>query len=66
MIIIPFTKMIYNRYGDEALISTPLNVNRITPTDMLAYDRLILGTSTLKGGRLPGKDRTSQMGLPHN
>lgn len=54
-------KMIHKRYGDDALISPPLNVNRITPADMLAYDRLILGTSTLKGGRLPGLDSTAQM-----
>lgn len=54
-------KMIHQRYGDEAVIAKPLNVNRIEPEDMLAYDRLILGTSTLKGGRLPGLDSTAQM-----
>ncbi|MGB0750275.1 MAG: flavodoxin [Magnetospiraceae bacterium] len=54
-------KMIHKRYGDETVVAKPLNVNRITPADMLAYDRLILGTSTLKGGRLPGLDSTAQM-----
>ncbi|OSM04122.1 flavodoxin [Magnetofaba australis] len=52
-------KMIQKRYPDA--IDKPLNVNRITPEDMLAYDRLILGTSTLRDGRLPGLASTAQM-----
>lgn len=55
-------KMIHKRYGgDETVIAKPLNVNRIEPSEMLVYERLILGTSTLKGGRLPGLDSKSQM-----
>nr|CRH05931.1 Flavodoxin-B [Candidatus Magnetococcus massalia] len=52
--------MIHKRYGSE-VVAKPLNVNRIQPTDMLAYDRLILGTSTLKEGRLPGLGSSAQM-----
>ena len=54
-------KTIYKRYGDEEVLAKPLNVNRIEPADMLAYDKLILGTSTLKGGQLPGLASTAQM-----
>ncbi|MEG3617459.1 flavodoxin [Magnetovibrio sp. PR-2] len=54
-------KTIYKRYGNEEVLAKPLNVNRIEPADMLAYDKLILGTSTLKGGQLPGLDSTAQM-----
>lgn len=54
-------KMIHKRYGNEDLLAKPLNVNRIEPDDMLAYDKLILGTSTLSGGRLPGRDSSAQM-----
>jgi len=54
-------KMMHKRYGNPEILAKPLNVNRITPEDMLAYDKLILGTSTLRGGRLPGLDSTAQM-----
>jgi flavodoxin I len=54
-------KTIYKKYNDDNLLAQPLNVNRITAQDMLAYDHMILGTSTLKGGRLPGLDSSSQM-----
>ena len=53
-------KTIAKRYPDEAVLAKPLNVNRIAAADLLAHDRLILGTSTLSGGRLPGLDSKSQ------
>lgn len=36
-------KKMQKKLGDE-LCAKPLNVNRITPAEMLAYDALILGT----------------------
>lgn len=54
-------KTLYKRFGDDSVLARPLNVNRIEPADMLAYDHLILGTSTLKDGRLPGLDSSAQM-----
>lgn len=41
------------RLGDER-VASPVNVNRITPADLLAYDTLILGTPTYGEGVLPG------------
>jgi flavodoxin I len=54
-------KMLHKRYGNEAVLAKPVNINRIEPQDMLAYDCLILGTSTLRGGRLPGLESSAQM-----
>lgn len=42
------------RIGDER-VAKPLNINRVTPEMMLAYDTLILGTPTYGEGILPGK-----------
>lgn len=42
------------RVGDDR-VAKPVNINRTTPEDMLAYDRLILGTPTYGEGVLPGK-----------
>jgi flavodoxin I len=38
----------------EAVCDKPLNVNRITPDDMLRYDALILGTPSYGVGEIPG------------
>lgn len=46
-------KMMAKKLGDIA--AKPLNVNRITASDMLAFDCLILGTPTYGEGQLPGK-----------
>lgn len=43
------------RLGDDC-VASPLNVNRITPDDLLAFDALILGTPTYGEGVLPGLD----------
>lgn len=40
--------------GDDR-VAKPVNINRVTPLDMLAYETLILGTPTYGEGDLPGK-----------
>ena len=47
-------KKIHKLLGDE-LADKPVNVNRITPADMLQYDVLILGTPSYGIGQIPGK-----------
>ncbi|MFC3609277.1 flavodoxin [Stutzerimonas tarimensis] len=47
-------KKIHKLLGDE-LADKPVNVNRITPADMLGYDALILGTPSYGVGEIPGK-----------
>jgi flavodoxin I len=47
-------KKLKQRLGDEAA-ARPLNVNRATPDDLLAYSSLIMGTPTYGEGVLPGK-----------
>lgn len=47
-------KKIHARLGDE-IADKPLNVNRITPADMLRYDALILGTPSYGVGQIPGR-----------
>ncbi len=46
-------KKIYKLLGEE-VAAKPLNVNRITPEDMLQYDALILGTPSYGTGDIPG------------
>ena len=46
-------KLIKKSYSDE-IMADPVNVNRTTPEDFLAYSYLILGTPTLGDGLLPG------------
>lgn len=46
-------KKIHKLLGD--LADKPVNVNRITPADMLQYDVLILGTPSYGVGDIPGK-----------
>lgn len=46
-------KKIYKLLGDE-LADKPINVNRIEPEQMLAYDSLILGTPSYGVGDIPG------------
>jgi flavodoxin I len=46
-------KMIKKRYDDDTLAEA-LNVNKATPELLAGYSHLILGTSTLGGGQLPG------------
>jgi flavodoxin I len=45
-------KQIAKKLG--AVADAPVNIGRATPDDFLAYDRLILGSSTLGDGELPG------------
>jgi len=46
-------KMIKKKFDDE-LMAAPLNVNRISAEDFMAYEFLIIGTPTLGDGELPG------------
>lgn len=46
-------KKMQKKIGDE-LCDKPLNVNRISPEDMLQYDALILGTPSYGIGEIPG------------
>ena len=46
-------KKIQKKLGDE-LCEKPINVNRITPAEMLKYDALILGTPSYGIGEIPG------------
>lgn len=47
-------KKIHKALGDE-VCDKPLNVNRITPADMLKYEALILGTPSYGVAEIPGK-----------
>lgn len=47
-------KKIHKQLGDE-LADKPVNVNRITPEEMLAYDVLILGTPSYGVEEIPGR-----------
>ena len=47
-------KKLHKLLGDE-IADKPVNVNRITPADMLQYDALILGTPSYGVGDIPGK-----------
>lgn len=49
-------KKIAKRLGNE-LVDKPLNINRVTVDDLLAYEVLILGTPTYGEGELPGTDQ---------
>ena len=51
-------KMIAKRLGD--LAADPVNVNKTTPDDFLAFDALIIGTPTLGEGELPGLECGAQ------
>lgn len=46
-------KKMHKKLGDE-ICDKPINVNRITPADLLAYDALILGTPSYGIGEIPG------------
>src|SRR5512145_914219 len=46
-------KKLQKMLGDE-IASKPLNLNRITPEEMLQYDALILGTPSYGEGEIPG------------
>lgn len=46
-------KKIAKKIGDTA--AKPINVNRVEPGDLLAYDALILGTPSYGINQLPGK-----------
>lgn len=47
-------KKLHKKLGDE-LCDKPVNVNRIAPAELLAYDALILGTPSYGIGEIPGK-----------
>ncbi|MFT6986035.1 MAG: flavodoxin I [Psychromonas sp.] len=46
-------KQIYTLLNDES-IAKPININRCSVEDLLAFDNLIIGTPTLGEGELPG------------
>ncbi|MFY9259993.1 MAG: flavodoxin [Gallionella sp.] len=46
-------KAIKKRFDDDTMADA-LNVNKATPALLASYSHLILGTSTLGGGQLPG------------
>lgn len=46
-------KQIKKRFDDDTM-AEPLNINKASVDDLLAYDYLILGTPTLGDGLLPG------------
>jgi len=47
-------KKLQKKLGDE-IADKPLNVNRMTPEEMLQYDALILGTPSYGVGEIPGR-----------
>jgi len=47
-------KAIQKRFGDEVM-AAPVNINRASADDLVAYDCLIFGTPTLGDGQLPGQ-----------
>ncbi len=47
-------KKLHKLLGDE-IADKPVNVNRITPEEMLKYDALILGTPSYGEGEIPGR-----------
>jgi len=53
------TRLIAKKIVDAA--AKPVNVNRITPDELLAFDALILGTPSYGEGRLPGKSAGNQV-----
>lgn len=52
-------KMIHDALGSDA-VAAPMNINKASLDDLLAYDALILGTPTLGTGQLPGLDADCQ------
>lgn len=46
-------KQIKKRFDDETM-AEPVNINKASVEDLLAYDFLIVGTPTLGDGQLPG------------
>lgn len=46
-------KKMQKKLGDE-ICDKPVNVNRIAPAEMMAYDALILGTPSYGIGEIPG------------
>ena len=46
-------KMIHKQLGE--LADAPVNINRTTLDDFMAYPVLLLGTPTLGDGQLPGR-----------
>ncbi len=51
-------KLIHQHFDGEA--AEPVNINRATIDDLLAYEILILGTPTLGEGQLPGLEAECQ------
>lgn len=47
-------KKLQKKLGDESA-DKPVNVNRITPAELLQYDALILGTPSYGVGEIPGR-----------
>lgn len=47
-------KKLHKLLGDE-IADKPVNVNRITPAEMLQYDALLLGTPSYGVGQIPGR-----------
>ncbi|MBL8447353.1 MAG: flavodoxin [Zoogloeaceae bacterium] len=47
-------KKLHKKLGDD-IADKPVNVNRIVPAELLAYDALILGTPSYGVGEIPGR-----------
>lgn len=54
-------KKIAKELGED-LVDKPLNINRATINDLMAYDVMILGTATYGEGDLPGKENNVKNG----
>ena len=52
-------KMIHEALASDA-VAAPVNINKASIDDLLAFDALILGTPTLGTGQLPGLDAECQ------
>jgi len=49
-------KLMAKQLGKDVVTDKPVNINRTTVDEFLAYDALILGTPTYGEGSLPGID----------
>jgi len=55
-------KLMAKQLGKQQVPDKPLNINRTSVADFLAYDSLILGTPTYGEGILPGNDTGIEAG----
>lgn len=55
-------KLMAKKLGKEIAPNKPVNINRVSVEEFLAYENLILGTPTYGEGVLPGKDTGIEAG----